>query len=301
MKTIMHPDYWVEIPAGECIIGMSMEQREIIWAKLLELAHYDRRPRHEQVMMERAIDKYRRKEKLSPQEEEVFRIEPSTIHNADLWFVPDQQTVWLDRFYITRFPLTDDQFTMFGRREVVSARNLPGMLDTPETERRKDGSLLYCRCKGATAGAGEELCSQLGARFPTSNEWEKAARGTDGRLYPWGNEWNPNAGYFYRQQKYPRTCWDGQTEVNAHPEGVSPYGVWAMMGGLPELVTTIIKDRPEKSTRGWHPKNTKSESAFIAYLAASRGISVDPTPTALRPVLNQWPVQQWQGVNLDEG
>lgn len=300
MKTIMHPDYWVEIPAGECLIGLSMEQREVIWAHLLKLANYDQRSTQERQIMEGAIEKYRRRERLNPEEEEVFGLEPSTIHNADLRLVPDQQTISLDRFYITRFPVTETQFTMFRRKEVLSGLDLPGMLDTPEAEKRKDGSLLYARCKGAAAGAGGELCQQLGARFPTSDEWEKAARGTDGRLYPWGNEWNPNAGYFYRQQQYPRTCWDGQTEVDAHPEGISPYGLWAMMGGLPELVTTIKGGQLQETTRGWHPKNSSPETAFIHYLAATRGESIKPTPVALRPVLDQWPVQQWRGVDLEE-
>lgn len=75
----------------------------------------------------------------------------------------------------------------------------------------------------------QDFCAWLGLRIPTQREWEKAARGADGRDFPWGNQ-GPTA---------TRCNFDGNvggaTPVGQYPTGASPYGLLDMAGNVWEL------------------------------------------------------------------
>ncbi len=137
-----------------------------------------------------------------------------------------QRQVYLDGYWIYKYPVTLRQLEGF-----VKAAGIP--FSSPW------GQELHAPHpvgdKGMYAGQADwynarQYAKWAGGDLPTEAQWEKAARGTDGRRYPWGNAWDKNKYGNLHNTRY--VFIQGFFPVDAFPENVSPYGTRQMAGNL---------------------------------------------------------------------
>ena len=152
------------------------------------------------------------------------------------------RTVHLKAFYIDKYEVTNRLYKKCVSAGACTAPSL--IIDYPPAF-HEDGKSWYKDSEkdnfpvvGLTWRQAGEYCSWAGKRLPTSAEWEKAARGTDGRKYPWGNEWDGSKANWDDKGRI-----DGISKiapVGSFPEGVSPYGAMDMAGNAREWVDDFI-------------------------------------------------------------
>ena len=164
--------------------------------------------------------------------------------------MPDEgpaHKVYLDSYWIDLYEVTNAQYKKFidatRRRSPSHFRNRtypPGKADHPVTE--------------VTWYDADAYCTWAGKRLPTDQEWEKAARGTDGRMFPWGDEFDINKAN--TPQRWAALKREGDTmPVGSFPDGVSPYGVYDMSGNVWEWTSSWYKAYPGNK----HPSENYGE------------------------------------------
>ncbi len=137
--------------------------------------------------------------------------------------------VYLDNFYIDKYEVTLSRYAKF--------------IDATGGARPPEGwQQLHLESVGALPVVGvdwhdaEAYCRWAGKRLPTESEWEKAARGGDGRKFPWGSE-DPTPAHanFGKSASGPYS--GGLEAVESRPAGKSPYGAHDMAGNASEWVS----------------------------------------------------------------
>src|SRR5262249_55409720 len=97
-----------------------------------------------------------------------------------------QHRIFVSEFYIGRYPVTNAQYAVYAKatRRTEDFRLPRDKDDHPVVNVSWDDAVALCRWLSQVTGKP--------IRLPTEAEWKKAARGTDGRIYPWGNTWDPS-------------------------------------------------------------------------------------------------------------
>jgi formylglycine-generating enzyme required for sulfatase activity len=133
-------------------------------------------------------------------------------------------TVYLDSFWIDKFEVTNAQW-----KKCMEAGTCREPVKSAMWEAYYADPLYGTYPVLDSWEYARKFCEWAGKRLPTEAEWEKAARGVDGRAYPWGNLFDQSKANSGRQQK-------DTMPVGSFPEGASPYGVMDMAGNVWEWV-----------------------------------------------------------------
>ncbi len=176
---------------------------------------------------------------------------------------PTHQVV-LDAYRIDRHEVTNEQYEAFLD---ATGYPLPRFWNQPSLN--ADNQPVT----GVSWHDAQTYCSWTGKRLPTEAEWEKAARGTDGLAYPWGEVWDSAMlrsaeGVAGRAMAnyHEWTLWrsgsmsdGGPAPVGSYPGGASPYGVLDMAGNVwewvadwydPEYYSTALEENPSGPASG---------------------------------------------------
>ncbi|MEE9273900.1 MAG: SUMF1/EgtB/PvdO family nonheme iron enzyme [bacterium] len=124
-----------------------------------------------------------------------------------------RRRVYLDAFYIDKYPVTNARYRAAGGRP--NRKVSPGFAGPGQP------------VVGVKWHEAKDYCVWAGKRLPTEAEWEKAARGTDGRKYPWGDAWDP-AKLIYMENSGERL----HPAKRSYNTNVSPYGAVDMTGNV---------------------------------------------------------------------
>ncbi len=127
-------------------------------------------------------------------------------------------------YFIDKFEVTNLQYKAF--IDVTKRKSPKHFVNRTYPPGKADHPVVYVTWYDAY-----DYCQWAGKRLPSDIEWEKAARGKDGRTYPWGNDFHLN--YANTPQRWADLNKPGDTTpVGAFAKGVSPYGLYDMSGNV---------------------------------------------------------------------
>lgn len=221
----------VNVPAGEFIMGSDKEDVENLRVQFgfVRALYKDEHPRH--------------KVKLPP-----FWIDKYEVTNSDYMIyvtkthAPEPQ-VWIQSAY----NVSNERLSSFDliRLRQISSDYFQLDLDTTKMTKeklivemvKKQRTMDRLPISAVTWYEAKAYCEWRGARLPTEAEWEKSARGEEGREFPWGNEWDSkilNTGDNIDSDQ-------GVVSVGSFPKNISPYGALDMAGNVAEWVEDWYK------------------------------------------------------------
>ncbi len=174
--------------------------------------------------------------------------------NCDISFAEDSfppHRVIVDSFQMEVTEVTVAQYVAF-LNSLGPNSHLNGCSDQPCAATRNESETSNIQFDGATYSVPDLLarlpathvtwygaqayCRAIGRRLPTEAEWERAARGPNLLIYPYGNEWDPALANTNRQDRSGQRASTGPVQVGSYPGGASPYNILDLAGNVAEWV-----------------------------------------------------------------
>jgi formylglycine-generating enzyme required for sulfatase activity len=155
-----------------------------------------------------------------------------------------QHSVFLSDFYVGRYEVTNSKYYAFlddtGQKAFTPSSGAPDLQvdgNRPSAWVTQDDAIMFARWLSEQTG--------LDFQLPSEAEWEKACRGTDGRIYPWGDS-EPDAEVTNFSGHL-----DGTTQVGSYsPQGDSPYGLADMAGNVWDWTGSLFEPYPYEADDG---------------------------------------------------
>ena len=166
------------------------------------------------------------------------------IENENNWGDMDEEPVHkvnLSAYWIDKYEVTSSSFSKFLNENKKEAHQFIEINSAVTVKLEKDvykprKSLENFPVNRVSWFGADAYCRWKGKRLPTEAEWEKAARGTDQRIFPWGNEAPENSRATYRR-KFKEKGSQVMEPVDGMVCGISPYGLHHMAGNVWEWVS----------------------------------------------------------------
>jgi len=194
---------------------------------------------------------------VAENDQSLIRIPGGTFIMGNDHGLADEQPahkVTVKTFYLGRTVVSNKQFAKFLNKHSRKAPTGELIFDWDDSDARikRLGSGEYVPFEGhenmpvieASWLGARNYCASIGKRLPTEAEWEFAARGPEGRLYPWGNSLPNKTRAHYNQS------WGDMAPVDAHPDGATPEGILGMAGNVHEWTSSKSEPYPYRADDG---------------------------------------------------
>jgi len=181
--------------------------------------------------------------KMSKLQKHKYAVSRAAFHDEG-----PAHNVNLDTFHIDKYEVSN---THFG--EFIKATGHPAPAYWDDHKRNQPNQPV----SGVNWNDANAYCSWANKRLPTEAEWEKAARGSEGYKYPWGNELNESNANFGRKKEFT-------ADVDSYPEGKSPYGAYNMAGNVFEWVQDWYDPNYYKNSKDNLNPTGPKDGAFLS-------------------------------------
>ena len=192
------------------------------------------------------------------------------IENEKEWGDVDEEPlheVYLSKYYIDRYEVTAAQFADFLNKNMGKSERYIDLKPAVTIEKVKGklqprkGLENYPANRVSWYGA-DAYCKEQGKRLPTEAEWEQAAKGPDGRVFPWGDEAPDNTRVTYKR-KFNELGFKAMEPVDSMEKGRSPYGLHHMAGNVWEWVADWYDEGDYSDTRVRDPQGPEEGTTKV--------------------------------------